>query len=77
MMVFSLLYVNGSSSTSIAERIILVHNLPVDVVPCGAGDFLHLKLVIFEVMITFLDFLALGNPRMIRKSHLTVKFQAL
>ena len=43
---------------SIAKRI-LVHTWPLDVVPCEAGEYLHLKLVIFKVMTTFLDIIDL------------------
>ena len=43
----------------------------------GYGGFLHIKIVLFEVMITFLDIRDLRNPRMTLKSHLTMKSQAL
>ena len=39
----------------IAERRILVRTLPIEVVRCREGRVLNLKLVIFIVMITFLD----------------------
>ena len=64
-------------NNSIAEIIILVRTLPVDVVPCGAGRFLHSKLVIFKVIFIFLDRIDLMKPRMTWKTYFTMKTQAL
>ena len=63
--------------SSKAERRILVHTLLVDVVSCWAGGFFHIKVVIFKVMMIFLDIIDLGNPRMTRKSHLTMNSMVL
>ena len=58
-----------NSENPIAERRILVRTLPVDVGPCGAGRYLHLKLVIFNVIVIFLERLDLVKPQMTRKTH--------
>ena len=55
----------------------LICTLPVDVGPCGAGRFLHIKIVILEVTNTFLDIRDFGKPRMTQTSYLTMKYQVL
>ena len=53
----------------IAEIRILVRTLPIEVGRCREGRYLRLKLVIFSVMITFLDSIDLGNSNITRKTR--------
>ena len=46
--------IKNFTSFSVAERRILVRTLPVDVVTCRAGGFVHLKWDISKVFMTFL-----------------------